>query len=455
MDRRLPSLREMVDMPQSRGTAPSLTPSWTAVNHRAEGPGSVSPQTHHPVPQVDAQHSPSDQRHDHGERPIPHQEQATADPSANFSAEPTYGRLSFNGAPARFSPGEHETAEKPITARQDSAVFPSAPAHNTAFVPPGSSSSRAGTSPELYYRAVLGDTAIHPLTPPSDPASTQPHPSHVSTHYLPHERPRDLLSARAQPELMDMPSQRSRNNSDSDPLKTTLPPYPQAALFQDRRNSMPPPPVPAADSPLEPATADMSSPPPSAATHHQTTKHAPNASIAEEEGSVMKCAFCNATWTFPPPDTTGIETRPAITYQDMQQKMDALTTFTSNYRLKKDADYERWKQLHSGGHCNCESGGKRKHEASVEDVSPPSKLRKRASQSPQRTSRLTPPPDRGADVAGQEPVYFEPKLGPRIPLNPNVARVIGRYIPPADDSNSMFYDAHGERKTVKTEETAH
>ena len=221
---------------------------------------------------------------------------------------------------------------------------------------------------------------------------------------------------------------------------------------------MPPPPVPATILPSEPVAADTSSPSSSTGIYQQASNYPPDASNAEEEGSVVKCAFCNAAWSYPPPDTRGLDEKPPVTFQEMQQKMHALTTFTSNYRARKEADYERWKQRHSGGHCHCidtRPSSKRKQPDGITEDIPPSKSQKRSSESPPRTSRLTPPPDHAAIEAPSGPLYFEAAHGPRIPLQPDVARVIGPYISPGDDSNNMFYDTHGERKTVKTEETAH
>jgi hypothetical protein len=185
--------------------------------------------------------------------------------------------------------------------------------------------------------------------------------------------------------------------------------------------------------------------------------YSPDASDADEEASMVRCTFCHDTWSYPPPDTSRLVQQPSLTFQDMQQKMDALSTFTSEYQASKDAHYKRWRQLHSGGHCGCsdhQPGSKRKLEESAEESVPPSKLQKLANEAP-RTSHLTPPPDQTNDEAASGPIYFDTKIGPPIPLDHSVARVIGPYIRPADDSNNMFYDTHSERKRVKTEETAH
>jgi hypothetical protein len=455
MSRQLPSLpplRDMVDMSPPRGTPSAPNSSWTAINHRPEGP--VSPRTKPTSPQPSAHASPRSHQHHHDRTEPP---TLPLDPTtATFSSiEPNYAGVSLDGHPARFSPGEDQTTGKPITARQDSAVFPSATAQTPTTILPGKAASRSRRSPDSHHRTAR-DTAIQPLTPPSDPSSHQLyHPASGPTYPPIHDRTQLLDSTRTHQEAADVNSQRRRERSHSDANKRIIPPFPHAALFSER-NSMPPPPVPASTLPSDSLNPEVSSFRSRTFASQQIPMYSPDASNADEEASMVRCTFCHDTWSYPPPDTSRLVQQPSLTYRDMQQKMDALSTFTNDYLASQDAHYKRWRQRHMGGHCGCsdhQAGSKRKIDESAEDTTPPSKLQKLANEAP-RTSHLTPPPDQANDEAASAPIHLQTNIAPPMPLDHSVARVIGPYIRPADDSNNMFYDAHGERQRVKTEETA-
>ncbi|KAF2441179.1 hypothetical protein P171DRAFT_488744 [Karstenula rhodostoma CBS 690.94] len=443
----LPPLRDMVDMLQPRGIPAPPDAAWTAINHQPEGP--VSPRTRHANPRANAQPSPPSHHHARTENPSLPPEQTTATSS---STQPIYGAVSFEGHPARFS-SEHHIAGKPITARQDSAVFASATSQPPTILLPGNS-SRSGRSPEIYHRPAR-DAVTHPLTPPSDPFSHQSYSRSVPTHPPMYGRPPAPPSTGSQQDAPDMSFQRRRERFDSDVNSRDVPPLPHTTLFNEK-STMPPPPVPPSTLPSESLITEAPSFSPSASVSQHTPRYSPGVSHADAESLREKCEFCHAIWTYPPPDTEGLPQKPSRTPQEMQQNMGAVSTKLADYQNKKDADFNQWRQLHSGGHCNCmdhSSGSKRKFEESVQNTSPPTKLQKRATESPPRTSHLTPPPDQANKEAASGRSGFDPKTDPRIP--PTIARVLGHYIPPLDDSDNMFHDVHGEGKRVKREETAH
>lgn len=444
----LPPLRDIVEMPQPRGTPPPHSAAWTAINHQPDGP--VSPRTRHANPHVNRQPSPPSHHLDRSETRTLPQDQTMPTSS---STDPLHSALSFDAHAARFFSGEHQTVGKPITARQDSAVFPSATSQAPTVLLPRNT-SRSARSPEIHHRPAR-DTATHPLTPPSDPLSHQSYSRTVPAHSPIYGRSPVLPSAGTQRNPPDMHPQRRQERSDSDTNSRDVPPLPHAVLFNEK-NTMPPPPVPPSTLPSDPLITEVPWFPSGTSVPQQAQRYILDGVHADAEGSREKCEFCNAVWTYPPPDVEGLPQRPSRTPQEMQQNMGALSMKITDHQRKKDADFDQWKQRHSGGHCNCmdrQSGSKRKLEDPVENSSPPSKLQKRANESPPRTSHLTPPPDQANIEAASGPLPFDYTMGSQIP--PTTARILGSFIPPPDDSDHMFYDVHGERKRVKTEETAH
>ncbi|KAK7184172.1 hypothetical protein DPSP01_001191 [Paraphaeosphaeria sporulosa] len=451
MDRKLPPLRQVVDMNgKPRETPAPLNASWTPINQQPRPEGPVSPRTRHANPQVNGQPSPPSHHQDRSENPTLPQDRTTAISSSTNS---THGGSSFDGHPAHFSPGEHQTAGKPINARQDSAVFPSATSQAPTTVLPGNT-SQSTRSPELRHRSAR-DTAAHPLTPPSDPLSHQSYSRNVLTHPPAYGRPPAPPSIGSQQDAPNMNSQRRRERSDSDVNRTDAPPLPHTVLFNET-NKMPPPPIPPSTLPSEPLTTEATSPPSSTHVLQQTPRHPQDASDNDEE--VVKCPYCHDTWSHPPPDTEKFYPTPSLNFQDFNRNMTTLSTFSQTYQRERDASYTKWRDTHlrGHGHCNCterQSGSKRKLEESVENTSPPSKSQKRDSESPPRISHLTPPPDQANGGTASGPFHVDPKPDPRLP--DTIARVLGPYKPPRHDSDGMFHDVHGEGHRVKTEETAH
>lgn len=461
---RLPSIRDMVDMVQPRGTATQS--HWTPVNHQQQ----QQPPSHPPPPRdAAAPLSPVPQsanlhlhpslppfspfRHDHPETPSRTQE------TLSLPASTDVGRASFlSAARSPSSPGPHHPAGKPITPeRQDSFLIPSAPCETAIALP---TPVHLGNSPESRHRSVLRDPLAHPLTPPSDSYSNQTHPSRDS-NLRPYDKYRESTATTSTQETADAPIP-PRHRSHSDATRPTMANLPQTAFFGNEKANMPPPPVPA-PSVASPSQLTLEDIPPSSLNSGPlpTAWNHPSNAVNVDKESQEKCAYCNAIWTYPPMDTKSITPTggPTTTVDDMQKNMDRLHAFTNEYNTKKNADYERWKQLHSGGHCHGtdpQSGNKRHFEEVADNDSPPAKSRKRSSESPPRRSRLTPPPEQGEARPG--PFIYRSQTGTSVEVSHNTAILTGiigaprarPYVLPANDSSNMWRD----NKRIKREETA-
>ncbi|KAF9730627.1 hypothetical protein PMIN03_009396 [Paraphaeosphaeria minitans] len=439
----------MVPMPQSRETPHPPNASWTAINQHPRPEGPVSPRTTQANPQLNTQSSPPSQHQDRSENPFLPRHQTTP----TFpSAESTYRGPSFDGHPVRFSPRE-QTAGKPINARQDSAVFPSATSQAPTTMLPGNTSPLE-PKPESHHRPAR-HTATHPLTPPSDSFSHQPYSLAIPTHPPMCGSNPAPSSTGPHQDAPDMISPRRRERSDSYLIRPDVPPLPHTALFNEM-NTMPPPPVPSSTLPSDPLTAEATSLPASATVPQQPPRYPQGASDNDE--GVVKCPHCHDTWSHPPPNTPKFDPTPPLSFEDFNQRMTILSAFSQTYQRERDASYAKWRDVHlrGHGHCNCtehQPGSKRKLDESVEDTFPPSKSQKRDSESPPRMSHPTPPPDQANGEAASGPFHVDPKPDSRLP--DATARVLGPYKAPRHDSDGMFHDVHGEGHRVKTEETEH
>ncbi|KAF1971175.1 hypothetical protein BU23DRAFT_195408 [Bimuria novae-zelandiae CBS 107.79] len=446
---RLPPIR-CIDTAHSCATA-SQPNAWTAINHRPNVPGPVSPRAQPSNPQPDTLPPPLRQHH-HGERQLDRQNLSLPSIAPSRSGVPSVGR-----SPC-FSPDEHRAAvEKPITPeRQDSLIASSAPSQVATVTPPTSTSFQLGRSPEVHHRNLLRDSVTHPLTPPSDSSSsstaTAPttHLGRASAHSSAsrgdgqQEIPPSL---RAQQERFS-PAVQHWEHRLSDSARFTTAALPHTTLFENESSTMPPPPVPA----------------PASTSPQHASRDMLDALNAMEERREDRCAYCLATWRYPLMDIAS-HRREAIsntTPQQMSKGMEAISEYIKDYNARKNADYERWKHFHFGGHCHCpdpQAGSKRKPDGSSDLDLPPSKSYRHSSESPPtRHTRLTPPPEQalrlGSPSASSSATEFiyRSRQGRAVPISHDTAVVTGldgvpppsRYEPSTNDPSNMWAILKGE-----------